>query len=179
MILDKDIVKILSIFALSKGSRFNRKDVINKTKLHNVPLDNALLKLINSKILVRDGNYYSLNFNNEDGKKIIDILSSQYKMLKEIPVDVYLSILDFINAVSTYKSIDIYLFGSYSKLIFKADSDIDIAILSDKKIKLNVSKIEKRYGKKIEVHYFTKKEFYRNKKDPLVRDILKNGVKLI
>lgn len=177
--LDKDIAKILSIFALSKGSRFNRNEILNKTKLNNVPLDNALSRLINSRILNKERNYYSMNFDNQDGKKIIEILSSQYKQLKEMPLEAYFSILEMVNILSTKKDIEVYLFGSYSKLIFKAGSDIDIAVLSDKKITANISKIEKKYGRSIEIHHFSKKEFYRNKKDPLVKDILKNGVKLI
>jgi len=32
--------------------------------------------------------------------------------------------------------------------------------------------------KSIEIHYF-KTNFYKNKKDPLVKDILRNGVKLL
>jgi len=40
------------------------------------------------------------------------------------------------------------------------------------------SKIESRYNKKIEIHYFGK-NFYSNKKDPIINDILRNGVKLI
>ena len=31
----------------------------------------------------------------------------------------------------------------------------------------------------IEIHYFSKNEFYKNKKDPLIKDILKNGVRVI
>ena len=79
----------------------------------------------------------------------------------------------------------VYLFGSYAKLVFKETSDIDIAIVSDKvaagdKKVINglIQKMESRYGKNIEMHYFGK-NFYKNKKDPLVKDILKNGIKLI
>ena len=73
-----------------------------------------------------------------------------------------------------------YLFGSYSKLIYKDTSDIDIALLdSMEKYSKIIGKLERKYGKRIEAHYFEKKEFYRNKKDPLVKDILKNGIRLV
>jgi len=39
-------------------------------------------------------------------------------------------------------------------------------------------KLERAYKKHVEIHYFDKKDFYRNKKDPLVRSILKDGVRL-
>ena len=74
------------------------------------------------------------------------------------------------------------MFGSYAKLIFRENSDVDIAIVSDvvdkRKIKKTIRKLEKEYKKKIEIHFFTKK-FYNNKRDPLVKDILQHGIKLI
>ena len=78
-----------------------------------------------------------------------------------------------------------YLFGSYAKIIYKKNSDIDLAIISDKinekdkkEINKRIKTIESRFQKTIEIHYF-KTNFYKNKSDPLVKDILKNGIKLI
>ncbi|MFH1900667.1 MAG: nucleotidyltransferase domain-containing protein [Candidatus Omnitrophota bacterium] len=77
---------------------------------------------------------------------------------------------------------EVYLFGSYAKLSFKEISDIDIAVISDtvdkKKFNSFTSKFEKKFGKKIEIHYFSK-SFYNNKRDPLVKEILQHGVKLV
>ena len=42
----------------------------------------------------------------------------------------------------------------------------------------NISEIERVYRKTLEVHFF-RENFHKNKKDPLVKDILKNGVRLI
>ena len=94
-------------------------------------------------------------------------------------MDVYFLINDFISEI---EDIDIYLFGSYSKLVYKENSDIDLAVLDNSinKTKINkiVRKLENKYKKEIEIHYFDKNLFYKNKKDPLIKDIITNGIKL-
>ena len=42
-----------------------------------------------------------------------------------------------------------------------------------------VAKLEKKYERKIEIHTFEKKAFYQNKNDPLIKNILKDGIKLV
>ena len=46
-IFNKDIVKILTLFSVSLGSKFTRNEIKEKTMLNNVPLDNALNILLN------------------------------------------------------------------------------------------------------------------------------------
>lgn len=183
-IFDKDSYKIISLFSLSPGSRFKRNDIKEKTKLNNVTLDKALNRLIYSNIIIFDKNYYQLNFNNENSKKIIEIASRQYKDLKELPFNVYLLLIDLIDHLSSIRKIEVYLFGSYSKLIFREKSDIDIAILTTgeanmKNIVKISNKLEKKYGKRIEIHDFPKEAFYKNQSDPLVKDIIQNGMRLL
>ena len=77
---------------------------------------------------------------------------------------------------------DVYLFGSYAKLIFSESSDVDIAIVSNqinkKEADKVIKKLEKKHKKEIELHYFTR-NFYKNKRDPLVKEILQHGIKMI
>jgi len=174
----------MSMFSLSPGSRFNRKEIKEKTRLNNVPLDKALLRLVSSGILKRDGNLYYLDFENNSTKTILEICSKQYRVLKELPFDVYLILVDLVSELSLYKEIEAYIFGSYSKLIYDEKSDIDIAILATKKtdkerLQKAVQKLEKLYVKGIETHFFDKRRFYKNKKDPLVKEIIKNGALII
>lgn len=180
-IFNKDVAIVLTIFAISPGSRHLRGDLKEKTKLNNVNLDNVINLLLNIGLIKKEKRLFSLNLEKDSTKGVIKIISNDYKK-RELPLAVYFSILSLVDYLSRLKVIDVYLFGSYSKLIFKEDSDIDIAIVSnsiDKKgINNFVKKVESRYGKKIEIHCFTK-GFYKNKKDPLVKDILKNGIKLI
>jgi len=183
-IFTKDCFKILSLFSLSPGSRFNRKEIKEKVLLNNVPLDNALKRLFYEDILKKQNNYYSINFENSSAKEILGLCKKQHTELREIPLNVYFLILDLVDELVKQKYIEVYLFGSFAKLVYNNRSDVDIAVLSTDKInkkEINkvVSKLEKSYGKNIEVHYFNKRLFYKNKKDPLVKEILKNGIKLL
>jgi len=181
-IFNKNQFKILTIFSISPGSKHSRNELKERTKLINMALDNALKQLISSKILLKEKRLLRLNLENEDVKEIIRIISKEYKQLKELPLNIYFLIIDFLNLLN--ETYEVYLFGSYAKLIFKKDSDIDFAIISNdintlkrKKINEKVLKLEKKYSKKIELHYFGK-DIYKNKKDPLVKEILINGEKL-
>lgn len=181
---NQNCIKILTLFSLAPGSRFNRKYVKEKTKMNNVPLDNSLLKLVSSKIIKKEKNYYSINFESEYSKEILDICSKQFKQLKELPLNIYYLLMDLSEYFSIIKGIEVILFGSYAKLAFSVKSDVDISLihknsLDKKKIASFVSKMEKAYGKNIEIHYFKKMSFYKNKKDPLIKSILKDGIKII
>ena len=105
--------------------------------------------------------------------------------MRQLPLMIYYLILDVVAAISLFKSIEAYLFGSYAKLIYTEKSDVDIAIMHHKEFKKKeqiariILKLEKSYNKKIEIHYFEKEKFYKNKKDLLVKGILKDGIKLI
>ncbi len=181
-IFDTNTFKILSLFSISPGSKFRRKEIKERTKLNNVPLDTTLLKTINSGIIKKEENLYHINFENEHAKQIIQIISQQYKKMKELPFDVYCILIDISSHLSGKGGIEAYLFGSYSKLVYREDSDVDIAILglADKKqIQKTAQMLGKTYKKGIELHFFEKEKFYKNRKDPLVRDILRNGIRIL
>lgn len=182
-LFDKNMTKILSLFSISPGSRLNRKTIQEKINMNNIVLDKTLNQLINLRFLLKEKSLFSLNFKNEDIKKIISLLSENYNKLKQLPLKEYFMILDIKEEFSKIKNIsDVYLFGSYSKLVFKKNSDIDFAVISNevnkREFNKQILKLEKRFSKKIEVHFFTR-DFYNNKKDPLVKEILRDGVKLI
>lgn len=183
-IFDSGSFKVIALFALSPGSRFRRKEIKDRTRMHNVPLDNALSRLISSGIIKREKGLYSVNLENQYAEQIIEIAISHYKHLKNLPLDVYLLLADLIGELSAIKNIEIWLFGSYSKMVYSEKSDIDIALLvpenfdKDRTRKI-FRKIEKQYGKKLEEHFFDIQSFYKNKRDPIVKEILKNGIRLI
>ena len=177
-LFNKDLFKVLSLFSISPGSRFKRNEIKDKTMLYNINLNKALNRLINLNLLKKDKNYYQINFENEIKNKIFDLVIKEYKRLREIPFKAYLLLIDFLEEISKNKKIEAYLFGSYAKLIYKENSDVDIAIINGKVNAKFIDKLKRRYGLKIELHYFEKDEFYKNKKDPLIKEIIKNGVKL-
>lgn len=183
-IFTQDCYKILSFFSLSPGSRFNRKEIKNRILLNNVPLDAALSRLLSSGILIKERNYYSINLEDDYSKKMIDICKKQYKKLREPPLNVFYMLIDLISGISVHKGTEISLFGSYAKLVYSEKSDVDLAVLTTLKtdkgfIRKIAAKLEKTYEKNIELHFFDKRSFLKNKKDPLVEEIIRNGVKII
>jgi predicted nucleotidyltransferase len=172
-IFDKDCAKILTVFGLSPGSRFIRKDLQTQTRLYNVPLDSSLQKLISASIISKSEKYYSLK-----DRDVMGIISKEYRRFKELPLATYFAIMDLAYMLSS-KPADIILFGSYAKLTYNIDSDVDVAVIGDVKVnEKSISNIERTYGKRIQVHYFTKEEFYKNKNDALVKSILKDGIRI-
>jgi predicted nucleotidyltransferase len=179
-LLDLNIAKVLTLFSLAPGARFRRKELKERTKLNNVNLDKALIALQNSKNILKENNYFKLNLN-EKTKALIELIQKEYKELNEIPLNVFFSILDFIDRILVFKDVKIYLFGSYAKLTFKEGSDIDLAIISDKNLgflEKYALKIEKKYRTKIQLHFFGK-DFEKHKEDPLVREIMRNNIQII
>lgn len=182
-IFDNNSFKVLTLFALSPGSRFRRKEIKEKTRMNNIPLDSALSRLVNSEVVNKERNFYHINLENKNSEQIINMISSQHKQLKNLPLDVYFLLTDAVTELSSFKGIEIWLFGSYSKMIYKENSDIDIAVIesnADKeRIKKIFRKLEKQYAKVVEEHFFERDGFYKSKNDPLVKDILQNGIRLI
>lgn len=184
LIFDLDCFKILSVFGLAPGMRLRRQELKQKTKLNNVPLDNALARLVSAKILIKEKKLFAINFENPQSKQILNIISQQYKTMRELPLDVYFLLLDVASQLTTTKYIELWLFGSYAKLIYKENSDVDLALLVPKKynkefVTKGLQKLEKKYNKNIELHTFDKARFYKNKRDPLVKEIFRAGLRLI
>ena len=181
---DKDASMALTLFSVSPGSKFTRNEIKEKTMLNNVPLDNALNMLLNNGILIQEKRFFSLNFENKNSKAILDIIKNEHLKFKEIPLKVYYLLLDASAIMSSIKNIvKAYLFGSYAKLIYTDRSDVDLAIILEKsdkgaidKIKKGVNKLEKKYGRSLELHFFEKKDMLQ--KDPIIREILRNNVEL-
>ncbi|MBI5347465.1 MAG: nucleotidyltransferase domain-containing protein [Candidatus Aenigmarchaeota archaeon] len=183
-IFDNGAFKVLALFALSPGSKFRRKEMKEKIKINNVPLDRALSRLVSTGIIKKEKGLYFVNFENPYAEQIVSLVSLHHKRLKNLPLDVYLLLADVVDELSITKNIEVWLFGSYSKIVYSEKSDIDIALLlppgfSKMCIRKIFKKLEKRYSKEIEGHFFEAHSFYRNKNDPLVKEILQNGVRLI
>ncbi len=182
-LFDLNVLKILTVFSVSPGSRFTRKAIKEKTNMPNVVLDKHLAKLLNLKILAKVRNFLILNFKNNEIKPIINAVSEQYTYFRQLPLKDYFLVLNIKDELLKTKNLlNVYLFGSYAKLIFKENSDMDLAIISKeinkKDVEKIIRKVEKRYKKNIEVHYFSD-NFYNNKRDPLVKEILQHGIMMI
>jgi len=183
-IFDKNTSKVLTLFSISPGSKFTRNEIKGKTFLYNLPLDRAILSLLKNKILIKEKRLLSLNFENRYTKNIIEIMQKEYLKFKEIPLKIYYILNDISSDLSKKIEIKtIYLFGSYAKLVYTEKSDIDLAVILRKEneniikeIKRIIAKIEKKYGKVIEMHFFKEKDM--KQKDNILKDILRNNIML-
>ena len=192
-IFDKNIMKILALFSISPGSKFRRKEMKEKTSMNNLPLDKSLIKLINLRILKEEKNLYFLNPEQSvEIEKLWNIVRENYiKHFNELPLRIFYLLMDISDKLSELREIkNILLFGSFAKLIYTEKSDIDIAIVFYDKIK-NRKKIEEKINKiirqveiknkkqnKIEIHFFSEADM-KNKKDPLIKDIIQNGRQML
>ena len=186
-LLNKNLAKIITYLAISPGSRYSRKELKDKTKLNNIPLDESLSKLLIIKIIKKEKNLYSLKLEQESTKNLIEIIKSEYNKYN-LSYEMFNILLETIDKLSKYRQIqNIILFGSYAKLIHTDRSDIDIAIISSeaikdklkKKITNAIEQISKKDNKKIDLKFFTNEEIKDNQSDPLIKDILRNGKSLI
>lgn len=182
-LLDKGAMRVLTVFSLSPGSRLNRQSLKKQSMLSNVILNKTINKLVNANVLARNRNLLVLNLANKDADRIMGMVSESYNKFRRLPLKEYFMLVDIITAFMKLKGIgDVYLFGSYAKLVFRESSDIDLAFVSDniqeKPLERIAAKLEKKYGKRIEIHMFSSK-FYRSKRDPLVREILRDGIRIV
>ena len=121
---------------------------------------------------------------NESAKIIVEIIKKEYLRFKEISLHIYYLLIDTSATFSTLNQIEnVYLFGSYAKLIHTEDSEVDLAIILREEykelivsIKNRIRKIEKKYKKIIETHFYEEGDFNAN--DRLIKEIKKNGILL-
>ena len=181
-LFDGNVAKIFALFSVSPGSKFSRNEIKEKTMLNNIPMDKALAVLLRNNVLLKEKRMYCLNFENNNTKEIIGLFKKEYVRFKEMPLKVYYALIDLSYLLSTNSNIKrVYLFGSFAKLIYTEKSDIDLAIVlkNEKKelmgdIRKAVAKIERKYKKPIELHFFNKQDM--NKNDPIIKEIKKNSI---
>ncbi len=179
-IFDKNIINALSYFLISPGSRYTRKEIKEKINMNNVPLDNTLNKLLSLNIIKKKNNVYSLNNESKETLPLFEIIKREYLEFS-IPHEIFNIIVETAEKLSKIKFVkSAVLFGSYAKLIHTFKSDIDIAIITVNINKQEIEQVKKEINKisdKIELHFFKEKDM--KEKDPLIKDILKNGKRIL
>lgn len=76
----------------------------------------------------------------------------------------------------------VYIFGSYAKGSFQEDSDIDLAVVLKEftdsfDMQVQLLKLRRKFDTRIEPHPFRSSDF--DSDNPLVNEILKNGLQII
>ena len=186
--------RILFVLNEAPGKGVSRNEIKKIKKLGNKVLSKFLLILekfeVILKIKVGRAYYYKLNFNNPFVLNIIEIIKTEKKELNNLDVDTANVIREFVYELTNLdleNISQIILFGSYAKRTYSERSDIDLALILKKKNLNNellitevLDKINKRFGVEIQPHYYTQVEFDKLKgKDRLVKEILKDGIRLV
>jgi predicted nucleotidyltransferase len=181
----KSNIKIIYLFCEAPGKSLTRKEIQMLTKLANNPLNQSLKFLTRCGILRKEKRLYRLNFENEDVEDLVEFFKKERTKLKNLPYTIWLVLFDLTTKLISKLDVKkLYLFGSHAKLIAHSKSDIDIALVIEKRepkidliVEKIVSKIEETFDKKIQVHLFEAKEF--KKKSGLVKEILRDSIKII
>jgi len=134
--------------------------------------------------------HYKLNLSNHFVENLLELIALEKKELNN-PDFFALNILrEFVYELTNVNLENlekVILFGSYAKRTYGKASDIDVAIILKEKnpedellITEIIDKLNKRFKKEIQPHYYTKKEFDELKKiDNLVKEIVKDGIILM
>lgn len=168
---------LITYFLISPGSRYTRKELKEKTGLHNKTLDEALTQLTNLHMLTKKKQLYELIQTDETINNVLQLIQKEQHQLG-VPYQVQLLLTELIEWLSRNENIqNVYLFGSYAKQVQHAQSDVDIALITKRELtkqeksilQVRKGKIEQKYEKKIELHCFTEAEF--KKKDAVLTEI--------
>jgi predicted nucleotidyltransferase len=186
--------KILFVFAEAPGKAVSRKEIQQLTKLGNKVLTKFLLLLEKFSMItsskIGKAYYYKLNLSNPFTEQIVGTILLEKKQLNN-PDFAALNVLrEFVYELTNAdlgNLEQVILFGSYAKRTFSKDSDIDVAIITQEKsaddellITDIIDRLHKRFRKEIQPHYYTAKEFKElAKKNKLVKEIVKDGVRLL
>lgn len=180
----KSNLKILKLFSLASGKALTRKTIKEFTKLPNVSLDMALNKLIKERIIEQEKKLLRLNLSEKKVTMILNLLKEESRLLREIPYKIWLVLFDFTIATQKTKFKKAFLFGSWAKHIARGTSDIDIALIIEKRdlkqeliAEKTIEKLRQKYKRKIQLHFFEKKEFEKSK-STLIKEIKKEAIEI-
>lgn len=177
---NKSIWKFLLLVSYSPGAGYTRNELKKLLSWNNVSLDRTIEKLLFYKIISKESRIIKLNFNNSQTNKVLELIESEKQRLNQPNFELFYILTEILNNLEKNDISALYLFGSHAKKTASSNSDIDIAVITDKKINLIETKgyILEKFNKNIQFHFFSKKEFYQ-KQGNLINNIIKDGVKLI
>lgn len=183
--------RILILLSENPGSALTRPEIRKFTKLGNKSISSSLNNLLANGLLMKnkDGKktYYKLDLTNEFTKGALALCKNETKQLNNLPYIFSLILREFTRQVTAEIDVKkIILFGSIAKRTFRDDSDMDVAIITNKELEVNdkllitriIENIESRFKKDIQPHYLTLNEFEK-KKGELCEEIRRDGINLL
>jgi predicted nucleotidyltransferase len=182
---NKTAWKILRVLSEAPGRGTTRSEIKEITKAGNFALSESLKSLVTYKILLKKKlgkkEIYWLNTANPVVQEIIKLFEMERTELKNLQPSkvIFLAkILDVI--VEKISPESVILFGSHAKGTATEESDFDLCVIVRKKEKMQRIVLAS-LPENVQIHIFEKKEFekLKRKKDPLIEEILRDGIKLI
>ncbi|MEK6846199.1 MAG: nucleotidyltransferase domain-containing protein [Nanoarchaeota archaeon] len=183
--------KVLLVLAEAPGKAVSRKEIRALTLMGNKMVDKyvELLGQFDVILMNRIGNrkYYKFNLNSLFAIKLLELIKLEKEKLESINFNIANLLRELayeITNVAQDNALEIILFGSYAKRTYTDNSDVDVALIVKERnpteellITDSIGKLEKRFGKEIQIHYLTEKEFSSNTK--LAQEIKKDGIVML
>jgi predicted nucleotidyltransferase len=172
--------KILQLFYNNKTAKLHLREIARKAKLHE-PSTTVFLKSLEKDGILKsekDGNQkkYSLKLNYKSYSifELFDL--EKFNSLPSIRRN---AIKYFIDQLEE-KPLIVFIFGSTAKGVFREDSDIDLLLISNKKIKTEEAEkhSESLTGIKISVFQILLNDFSKEiklKEDPVIQSAMVSG----
>lgn len=190
----KAIWRILLVLSDLPGRGVTREEIRKFTKLGSKSLTDSLknLKEFDITKAAKEGKitYYKLNLASKFTAQIIELCRLEKEKLNNLNFEIGIILREFTRmCLDVIEPKKIILFGSSVKTRHRKDSDIDICIITEKKIKVEndlrlehaAEKIENRFKRNIQMHIFTEQEFEKLKtsKNLLASEIARDGIVII
>lgn len=185
LIGNKTNIRILRLLNKSPNKFFTIKEIQENTGLGFGNVFYSIKMLIYHNLLIQENSKikaYKLNISNIINDRLSAFFHYETKTFQNIDLEtqkllseVEQEIIKNLNNVTK-----IILFGSIAKGAYTEKSDIDLAIIKNKKSttdKIILAKIINKYKRKIQIHIFEIKE-YKISTEPLINNIKKEGISL-
>ena len=180
--------RILSLLFETPRKLVSRKELFEFTKLGNAPLSKGLSRLVKAGIILLEKKgkkeFYYVNTDNNYTKGARELWESEKKDSRQLDYDIKIIASELIRQLSDVSNAKkAILFGSWAKGTASMKSDVDLAvvfegeILQEMEITRIVKKLEKQFGKEVQIHYFTEKSF--NAKNKLTDEIKRDGISVL
>lgn len=187
----KAVWRIFSVLAQAPGQGITKEEIRKITKLGGNSLFKSVNILLQNNLILFSKfgkrSYYKLNLNNNYIKQVVEIINLEKQDTNNLNPKILIILREYVRQIFSLIDLsEMYVFGSIVKNSYKENSDVDIAIITKENISTKErieiekigEKIEERFGREVQSHFFTKSEFAKSKMS-LVEQIHRDGIKLI
>ncbi|MBU4246216.1 MAG: nucleotidyltransferase domain-containing protein [Nanoarchaeota archaeon] len=187
----KAVWRALVVLAQAPGQGVTKEEIKEITKLGGNAIFRSMEILLHNSIVdyEKSGNktYYRMNMANKYARMAAEIIQSERKDLNNMSPKIAMILREYVRQATDSVEISaIYVFGSIVKSSYRADSDVDMAIITEKELsakeRILLEKIgeraEIRFGREIQPHFFTEIEFEKTT-GGVVEQVKRDGIRLV